>query len=542
VLEYHRVTYTYPDGDRPALRAVDLQVQQGDLLAIVGRSGSGKSSLLWAANGLIPYFYGGRFAGEVVVCGKSTRQTAPHALAAHVGTVFQEPARRFVSRSVLDEIAFGLEIAGVDPEAMRHQVEAVVERMGLGPLIGRPLDQMSGGEQQRVALAAALARRPEILLLDEPTSQLDRQGATGLFAWLEERRSETGAVTLVVEHRLEELSAVATRAAYLDPTGGLAAFGPTAEVWPTMPYAPPMALALRAFGIDSDAPDGQARLRQVLERLAGQVLAKNGHEPGPVVLSGRGICANYDGASALEDVDIDLSEGSVTAILGENGSGKTTLLRSLMGLMPLSRGEVRVRGVRIDKSPVSERAGSIGYVPQWPSALLFADSVRDELAFTLAQIDANETDSGWANRLLARLDLTDVADRYPRDLSAGQRQRAALAAVLVARPRVILLDEPTLGMDPVAKGELVQLLRSLAAEGAAVAVATHDVEFAARVADRVAILVSGHLRANGPTDATLYRSPDHRTVLQKLTGAVWPATLEEAEAISDKLHKSTPQR
>jgi energy-coupling factor transporter ATP-binding protein EcfA2 len=539
MLEYRGLTYTYPGGDQPALQAIGLDVRPGDLLAVVGQSGSGKSSLLWAANGLVPHFYGGRFAGDVVVCGLSTRSSTPQDLADHVGTVFQEPALRFVSRSVLDEIAFGLEIAGVPQREMQRQVVDVVERLGLGGLVDRRLDQVSGGEQQRVALAAALARGPEILLLDEPTSQLDRGGASALFAWLEERGKEEGVATLVAEHRLEDLDKVATGAAYLNPQGRLVATGGLADVWAAMPYAPPSVMARRRLGIDDADPHGQQRLLSVLRELAQSQEPPEAAVFGDVLLSGRGIGAAYGDIPALHDVDIDLTEGTVTAILGENGSGKTTLLRALMGLMPIDRGEVHLRGRRIDDRPVSELAGSIGYVPQWPSALLFADSVRDELRFTLDQQDGAAPKSSWVEQLLDRLDLTDVADRYPRDLSSGQRQRAALAAVLVAEPKVLLLDEPTLGMDPMAKRQLATLLRGLASDGAAIAVATHDVEFAASVSDQAAILDSGRLTAKGPTAVTLYQRTDYRTALQALAGAPWPATPEEAEAASERFHKSS---
>ncbi len=469
----------------------------------------------------------------------STRRKAPQDLAAHVGTVFQEPARRFVSHSVLDEIAFGLEIAGERPETLRRRVDDVVARLALGGLVRRPLDQMSGGEQQRVALAAALARQPEVLLLDEPTSQLDRHGAAVLFSWLAERQNADGGTTLVAEHRLDELVQVATHAVYLDPQGGLAAQGRAQDVWRSMPYGAPLTSALRRLGIDESDHDALQQLRLALDKL---ILAGGGtqsKERGSVVLSGQGISAGYDHVPALCDLDIELAEGTVTAVVGENGSGKTTLLRSLVGLMPLEDGQVIFRGRRIDNRPVAELAGAIGYVPQWPSALLFADSVRDELRFTLAQRPTAPPDPGAVDKLLARLGLADVADRYPRDLSAGQRQRAALAAVLIAQPAVLLLDEPTLGMDPFAKRQLVDLLRGLAADGGAVAVATHDVEFAASIADHTLILEAGKLLDFGPTHTTLFRRPDYRTALQKLTGAPWPATAEEAEATSEEFHKSS---
>ncbi len=538
MIDFHRLTYWYPEADRPALADLNLSVERGGLLVIAGRSGSGKSSLLWSVNGLIPHFYGGRYAGDVEVNGRSVRQTRPQDLAAMVGTVFQEPARRFVTRSTLDEIAFGLEIAGTEPAVMRRQVEAVVESLNIGGLLDRPLDHMSGGEQQRVALAGALARQPDLLVLDEPTSQLDRAGTAALLDWLNQRRRQGDGTTLVVEHRLEDLAQAATDAIYLDPDGRIGLHGDAFKVLADMPYGPPLVMTARRLGLPAGR-DGVDELRRALQDVAGEAPQGHDRDSGNVVLVGKGLSASYAGAPAIRQVEVALAEGRVTAFLGENGSGKTTLVRALVGLMPLDGGEIWFEGRRLD-SHAPARAGSVGYVPQWPSAMLFAESVREELAFTLAHREGPVVEGWGIDDMLARLELSTVAGRYPRDLSAGQRQRAALAAVLVGGPRVVLLDEPSLGMDPVAKSQLAGIVRALAGRGAALAVATHDVELAAQIADEVVVLRAGAVEAQGPTHATLFRSPDTQTSLQRLTERPWPATTEEAVQACEEFHKPIP--
>lgn len=538
MIEFHRLTYWYPEADRPALADLNLSVERGGLLVIAGRSGSGKSSLLWSVNGLIPHFYGGRYAGDVEVNGRSVRQTPPQVLAAMVGTVFQEPARRFVTRSTLDEIAFGLEIAGTEAAVMRRRVEAVVESLSLGALLDRPLDHMSGGEQQRVALAGALARQPDLLVLDEPTSQLDRAGAAALIDWLNQRRRQGGGTTLVVEHRLEDLAQAATDALYLDPEGRIGLHGDAFEVLADMPYGPPLVMTARRLGLPAGR-DGVHELRRALQDVAGEAPQGHARDSGNVVLVGKGLSASYSGTPAIRQVDVALAEGRVTAFLGENGSGKTTLVRALVGLMPLDDGEIWFEGRRLD-GHAPALAGAVGYVPQWPSAMLFAESVREELAFTLAHREGPVAEGWGIDDMLARLELSTVAGRYPRDLSAGQRQRVALAAVLVGGPRVVLLDEPSLGMDPVAKSQLAGIVRALAGCGAALAVATHDAELAAQIADEVVVLRAGAVEAQGPTHATLFRSPDTQTSLQRLTGRPWPATTEEAVQACEGIHKTFP--
>lgn len=527
MIDLRSVSYEYPDSTEPALAGLDLNVAAGETFLLAGRSGSGKSTALRAVAGLVPRFYGGRFAGTVCVAGMDTRGQLPMELAAKVGMVFQEPEARFLSRRAEDEIAFGLEIAGFPAEEIRRRVNSIVERLELGPLLARPLETLSAGEQQRVAVAAAVGRQPEVLLLDEPTSQLDGRSAGEVVDWVSGLCRASGLTVLIAESRLGRWSQTAHRLGHLD-AGRLSALGPMEEAVAKLPIAPPLAQAARALGLTRWLGDeSEAALRAKLEAVThGRIELP---APGLCRLRASGVRFAFDGTPVLAGVDLDVGEGETVALVGRNGSGKTTLLRCLIGLLAPQAGEVELDGTSILGQPVPERARRIGYVPQWPAGLLFAPDLRQELQITLGNLGRLAGGGRDPDELLARFGLLQVADRYPRDLSAGQRQRAALAAILVARPDVLLLDEPTLGMDPMAQEDLGRLLADLRREGAAVLVATHDVEFAARHAQRCTVLEEGHVVTAGPTAESLFSRPATRTALQRLTGRARPATAWDLE-------------
>ncbi len=522
MIRIERLTYTYPEASRPALQGVGLEVRPGDGLLLTGASGSGKSTLLWSLNGLVPHFYGGRFAGRVRVAGLDTRQSLPSALAARVGTVFQEPTFRFIASTAGDEIAFGLELAGLSTAEIRRRVQETLERLEIGEVRDRPLDRLSGGEQQRVAIAAALARQPQVLLLDEPTSQLDVFGAASLIEWLTDLRRDLGLTTLISEHRLFRLIESVDCIVYLAPDGRLAACGEPRTVQESMPYAVPELEAARRLGLTWDtSPAAKDGLRRNLLRLPAPAPLD---PPGDLHLQGSGLQLGYNGRSVLRGIDLEVRRGEILAVLGRNGSGKTSLLRGLMGLERLQAGEVWLDRQRIDQLPPVTRSREMAFVPQWPAALLFADSVRAELDLTLANHGLLHEPPVAPGELLERLDLMAVAERSPRDLSAGERQRAALAAVMVAGPRLLLLDEPTLGVDPLAQRRLARLLLDWRRDGISIVLATHDIEFAAQLADRVLLLDAGRVVDQGPAAETLFRHVELRTSLQRLTGRSWPAS------------------
>jgi energy-coupling factor transport system ATP-binding protein len=503
------LTYFYPEAVSPALDQVQLEICAGQLVVLEGGSGSGKSTLIGSINGLVPHFYGGRFAGQVTVAGMDTRRVHPGELAARVGTVFQEPESRFVTGSVLEEIVFGLEAAGLRAAEMRARVAEIAQRLNLGALMDRPLGKLSGGEQQRVALAVAMGRQPDVLLLDEPTSQLDQPSAQALLGWLADLHKAMGLTTLVAEHRLHDLHRMAPRRLVLT-NGRLSEAG--SSFIPGERHS-------RESGLAPDGgPVGEKAIASASESRRWSRQSSPASAPR---LSVKGLGAGYNHRPVLRDVSLEVYPGEIVALVGRNGSGKTTFLRSLMGLLPLGTGEVWLDGSRTDGSRVVELARHVAYVPQWPGTLLFADSVRDELSLTLRHHGLIQNPPLHPEDLLTRLHLDHVADRYPRDLSSGERQRAAIAAVIVTNPALLLLDEPTLGMDSSAQQSLGDLLHRLRKEGMSVLIATHDLSFARRFSDRIAGLEDGRItlvEPLGDSPGAHRRSPSEGP--QSTSGAV----------------------
>lgn len=452
-IHFERVTFAYPEAPAPVLRDLSLTLAPGAFVVITGPSGSGKSTLLRCINGLVPHASGGRIAGQVRVGAVDALRAGPAVMAAQVGLVIQNPEAGFVADRVEDEVAFALENAGVAPAEIATRVEEALARAGIVALRERALATLSGGERQRVALAAALALRPPILLLDEPLSQLDPAGAEALVTFLKQLHAE-GLTIVVAEHRLERLLPLATQVLSLPGDGSVVAGVPV--------------------GGEAGTPE-----RRLPAAFTGEALRV-------VDLT----CA-YNGQPVLSGLTLTLRRGELVVLTGPNGAGKTTLLKAVVGLLPQRGGRLWLGEEEITGWEVAARCRRIGYLPQEPDWLLFAETVRDELGITLRNhgLPVN----GSVDLLLGRLGLTALAGRYPRDLSTGERLRVALGAVTVTRPELLLLDEPTRGLDGALKLALGQLLRGWCAEGVSALVVTHDAAWAARFADRVLSLEAGCL-------------------------------------------------
>jgi energy-coupling factor transport system ATP-binding protein len=511
VLRLEDVTYTYPAAARPALRSVSVEVQAGDFVLLAGPSAGGKSTLLRAGGALVPHFHGGRFAGRATVGGLDTRDHGPGAIAAVAGSLFQDPETQVVLGAVRNELAFGLENRGHGPAAVARGVEEVALALGIEALLERPTSELSGGELQRVALAAALAGRPRLLLLDEPTSQLDPVAGDELVWLLRRLNEEWGTAVVLAEHRLERCLAHADRVVVLEdgavtcdapPRGFLewaaerapALQTPGARLFARAGLRPPPAgvkearRTLRAHGLldDDDAPPPPAAPARRRRR-----------RDEPASLRARDVwCELRGGRTVLRAVDLELAPGERVALMGRNGAGKSTLLRVLAGLARPTRGRVRA-------------GGRVALLLQHPGDYLVHERVREEAS--AAALEA--------------VGLGGHAERHPRDLSGGERQRLALAIVLDGEPpAAVLLDEPTRGMDRGAKGDLADRLRALAADGAAVLVATHDAEFAAGFARRVVLLADGRPIADGAVEEVLTGGWYFATETARITGALTPET------------------
>jgi energy-coupling factor transport system ATP-binding protein len=522
IATFSGLTYQYPEREAPALRELSWTVAPGEFVTVTGPSGSGKSTLLRCLNGLTPHFSGGTFDGIVTVAGHDTRHYSPRVLARLTGFVFQDPEAQFVAGRVDDEIAFGMEQLGIPPVTMRKRVEEVLDLLGIAALRDREIATLSGGERQRVAVAAALALQPSILALDEPTSQLDPWGAEEVLAALNRLNEDLGLTVVLAEHRLERVVAHADRLTVLAPGGSIALDGPPREslrhveieILPAL-----LALGRRLNWAPLPLSIKEGRAAQRRDAAIGRMPAPAPSDPalpgGASVVTLQRVSAGWDRYPVLRDVDLDLRPGELIALMGRNGSGKTTLLRLVAGLHRPSSGRVLIAGQDTTRLHPADIAQTVGYLPQNPSALFFAETLRAELAFTLK----HHPQSGLEpEATLTSLGLEHATDHNPRDLSGGERERAALAAVLVGGPRVLLLDEPTRGMDAVRKRALAMMLHRLRDDGVAILLATHDVELVAEVASRVVLVGDGRIVADGGPRTVLAGSLTFTTAVNKLYG------------------------
>jgi energy-coupling factor transport system ATP-binding protein len=490
IIALEEVRYRYPEAGAPVLDGISARVDPGEVILLRGPSGSGKSTLLRTLNGLVPHSTGGAFSGRVVVCGMDTRAHLPRELGAHIGFVFQHPDAQFVLEDVEAELAFGLENLGLPRPLMRKRIEEVIDQVGIHPLRRRRIATLSGGERQRVAIAAALAMHPQAIALDEPTSQLDPQAAEDVLQVVMRLVAELGMTTVIAEHRVERILPFVDRVWTLE-SATLRDQPPRAAVADGGARPPVVDLAIRAGW--TPLPLGLRDSRIHAAQLHSSVPPTPTRDGlGPVICRVNNLGFRYDGTRAVDGVSLTLHRGQVTALMGRNGSGKTTLLKLIAGLLRPQRGHV-------------DGDVAAAYVPQDADALLFAPTVEEELR----GLDASSS-----------APFRNWHHRYPRDLSSGERQQLAIA-VVAARTELLLLDEPTRGLDPTVKRALAAFLRTRAESGASILVATHDVEWAARTADRVLLMADGEIYADGGPRTVLSDSLVFSTQINKLLGGQW---------------------
>jgi len=526
MIRFESVTVTYPDAEQPAIRDVELHIPEGEFVLVIGRTGAGKSTLLKAINGLVPHFTGGTLAGRVTVDGRDTRRCPPRELADVVGYVGQDPLAGFVTDSVEEELAYAMESLGLAPTVMRRRVEDILDLLGLTGLRQRPLRTLSSGEQQRVAIGSVLTAGARVLVLDEPTSALDPPAADDVLAALTRLVHDLGVTVVAAEHRLERVIQYADRVVHVDADGRVSDTTPAAAMERSAVAPPvvelgrlvqwaPLPLSVR------DARRAADNLRAQLARLP------TPHEQQPAlgeaavtVVTVRKLQANYDDLVALRGIDIVVRRGEIVALMGRNGAGKSTLLAQLVGLHRPAAGQVEVVGHDPYRRSGSDLVRDVGLVPQEPADLFWAETVADECAGA----------GPGARALLDRLAPGIAADTHPRDLSEGQRLALALALVIAGDPRVLLLDEPTRGLDYPGKARLVQVLREQAAAGTAVILATHDVELAAEVSHRTIVLADGEVVADGPTREVVTASPAFAPQIAKILAPLPWLTVAQVRA------------
>ncbi|MFF4521684.1 ABC transporter ATP-binding protein [Streptomyces bluensis] len=570
MIRFEDVSVTYEGAAGPTVRGVDFEVPEGELVLLAGPSGVGKSTVLGAVSGLVPHFTGGTLRGRVTVAGRDTRTHKPRELADVVGTVGQDPLAHFVTDTVEDELAYGMESLGLAPDVMRRRVEETLDLLGLAALRDRPIATLSGGQRQRVAIGSVLTPHPRVLVLDEPTSALDPAAAEEVLAVLQRLVHDLGTTVLMAEHRLERVIQYADQVALLPSPGAPLVLGTPSEVMAVSPVYPPVVDLGRLAGwtpLPLTVRDARRRAGVLRERLGRatapgtvEVTTAPGAEGVPMAPGAEGVRTGgtvpepplptasrkpsrrlrflrkpsppaVDGPApahpaaahaltvrrgrveALRRVGLTVAPGETIALMGRNGAGKSTLLGALAGLVEPSAGTVRVGGAVPHRTPPRDLVRRVGLVPQEPRDLLYADTVAAECA--AADGDAGAA-PGTCRTLVTGLLPGIDDDTHPRDLSEGQRLSLALAVILTARPPLLLLDEPTRGLDYAAKARLVGVLRSLAAEGHSIVLATHDVELAAELAHRVVLLADGEVIADGPAADVVVTSPSFAPQVAKI--------------------------
>lgn len=516
LVQFRDVSYAYPTSDGPVLRDLNCTFAAGEIVALLGPSGAGKSTLCLALVGIVPQFYRGRFFGELIVNGRDTLSAPIHELAGSVGLVLQDPATQLVTASVEHEVAFALENAGLPAAEIRDRVHDALQAVRLADLKTKHPHELSGGQQQRLALAAALALQPPLIVLDEPTSQLDPASTTEVFALVRELNATRQTTFVIASHANEEIAATATRTLVL-AAGQIVEDAPTAAVMHNLPLLerlhlrPPEVTAtfarLRRAGhwptgepLPCTLAEGQAALARLPPSRAFDPTPPSPPTRGRPILALRHVTHTYaDGTRALHDISLEIPRGEYCLLVGQNGAGKSTLLQLLLNLLTPDSGEVLIDDGPIAQFKVAELARRIGYVPQNPDRQLFNATVEAEVGFSLQTSDLAPADrAARVDAALAAMNLTALRKAHPFALAKGDRARVVIAAVLTLDPEVLIFDEPTTGQDAAGARAILDLTRELHAQGRTIVIVTHHLYLMPEYARRVGVLGQGRLLLDAP--------------------------------------------
>ena len=526
-----KVSYMYPRSSAPVLRDISLGIRRGEFLGLIGPTGAGKTTLCLTLNGIVPQFYGGRFFGRATVAGLDTLDHPVSRLARHVGAVFQDPETQLIATSVENEIAFALENLCVPREEILERIPRALAAVRLEGAERKHPHELSGGQKQRLAIAAALAMQPDLLVLDEPTSQLDPVGEQEVFAVVRALNEELGVTILMASHAAEQMAEYADRVALLSH-GELITIGTPDAIYSRIDLLhehdlrPPQVASTFYVARKAGAPVASVPVRleqalSALDSLRGECrVAVPSRLPEPPARSGaplisvRDLKHTYpDGAKALRGVSLDVRAGEYVLIIGQNGAGKTTLVKHFLSLLEPTEGVVTVGGVDTRELAVSELARRIGYVAQNPDTQIFNTTVGDEVAFALRNLDyPREKVEARTVESLEDLGLLEVRDAHPLSLPKGDRARVVIAAILAMKPEIIIFDEPTTGQDYRGAKIILDVSRRLHRQGKTVIVITHHLYLMPEYAERVIVMGKGTILLDGPI-----REVYHRTELLRST-------------------------
>ena len=533
MIKFDNVTLVYPYVQRTIFENLSFEVPEGEFVLIMGDTGAGKSTLLKLMNGLVPHHTGGIFSGAIRIDGRDTALQKPRDLVDLIAIVGQNPALGFVTDTVEEELVFGMESLGIAPEVMRKRVEDTLDLLALASLRDRKLTSLSGGEQQRVAIASVLTMNPKILLLDEPTSALDPIAAEEVLATLSRLVHDLGLTVIIAEHKLERVLQFVDRVIYVKDEKNVT-IGSPEEILKDSPLAPPIIHLSRALKSDQ-VPMTVRDARRTISHLAQQITpppARTRIEPSAQkVLEITELRIRYGDKVALKDISLNVSAGEVLAVMGRNGAGKSTLLTSMVGLREKERGAVLVLGKDPKTLHGSALISHVGFVPQEASDLLYGQTVYEELRNSDRD---NGVPAGTTEAMLETLQPEIDLSVHPRDLSEGERLSLVLAIVFARKPALLVLDEPTRGLDYRAKQRLIAAISGTISTSTAVVLASHDVEIVADVATRVVVLADGEIVADGDVTDILTSSPAFAPQVAKvLAPARWLTVSEVLQSLGE---------
>lgn len=557
LIQFDKVSYTYPGGEKPALRNISLTIGRGEIIGVIGPTGAGKSTFCLALNGIVPQFFGGEFHGSVHVAGLDTIDTPTSSLAHKTGMVFEDPETQIIATTVEDEVAFALENLQIPTPEIARRVREALQAVGLAGQERKHPANLSGGQKQRLSIASALALSSEIIVLDEPTSQLDPVATAEVFSILQGLNAERGLTVIVASHASEELAQISNRVLMLSE-GSIVLEGSPGFVFGNpdalgeLHVRPPDIVRTFRWLAKAHGPStgvAPAPLPVTLEAAidAGRTLpatwapaaidSQSAKRPDAApALTVEGLTHVYpDGTRALKGVDLTVAQGEFLGIVGRNGSGKSTLVRHFLQLLSPSSGTVRVAGEDVAGLKVAELARRIGYVSQNAHQQIFCDTVSAEVGFAPSMMKWPKPQTAAAvDKALAAMELGWAADRHPMSLSRGDRLRVAIAAVLALEPQILIFDEPTTGQDWRGALAILEMLRTLNRLGKTTVLITHHLYLLPGFVERLVVMDGGRIVQEGPLRDVFYEIP-----ALKKAGLVPPQTVRFAETVPS-LHRLKP--
>lgn len=508
------LNYYYPNEDEKALDNINLKIEKGELVLVTGKSGSSKSTLGKVITGAVPNFYGGRIGGEIKICGKPLKELKDGDRAKLITMVLQHPEKSFLMDKVLREIAFGLENIAYDEDGIKRRVFEVLEFCNILNLAYRNIDTLSGGEKQKLAIAAALSYSPECIILDEPTSQLDPSAAEEIVNIIKKINQELFITIIVIEQRTNKWLMAADRVLFMD-NGKISFDGSREEFYETKnhefnEFLPSYLRLLKRLNLGYR--DSLKGAKEALEGIKAYKEEEKNYIR-DIIISIKKLKAGYEGRNILNGINLQIKQGDFLGIIGSNGAGKTTLLKSVLNLIPY-KGSVKISGIEASKLSLKDIGREIGYISQNPNDYIWKDTVYEEVRFTLSNYKIE--DEALINQTLKQLDIYKYRNKNPRDLSGGELQRLAMATVLVLKPKILILDEITRGIDPILNKKIADLLKKINEKGTTIILVTHDMENAALLCKNLALIINGEIVSYGSRNQVLKDGIYYSTDINKL--------------------------